>query len=108
MRVLKYWGPEDNPMYVYLAFRDSIMAIAVRPPPDNPWSTVGPVYVGLTQPDEEELRQTYERAVAFGCEILRELKVSSNPAVQDYLGFQLRDFEGNLWSMESRAWSFDG
>jgi catechol 2,3-dioxygenase-like lactoylglutathione lyase family enzyme len=106
MRVLKSWGPEDNPIFVYLAFRDSVMSIAVRPPSDNPWSTVGPVYVGLTQPDEEALTETYQRAVGAGCEIVRELQISRNPAIPDgYLGFMLRDFEGNLWSMDSRAWS---
>jgi uncharacterized glyoxalase superfamily protein PhnB len=109
MRVLKFWGPEDNPMFVYLAFRDSVMSIAVRPPSDNAWSTVGPVSVGLTQPDEEELTQAYQRAVAAGCEVVRELQISRNPAVPDgYLGFVLRDFEGNLWSMESRTWSSGG
>ena len=109
MRVLKFWGPEDSPMFVYLAYRDSVMSIAVRPPPDNAWSSVGPVYVGITEPDEERLTQAYQRAVAAGCEIVRELQVSRNPAIPDgYLGFMLRDFEGNLWSMESRAWASDG
>ncbi|MGH7859774.1 MAG: VOC family protein, partial [Candidatus Binatia bacterium] len=106
MHVLKMWGPEDSPMFAYLAHRDSVMSIAVRPPRDNPWSTVGPVSVGLTEPDEEALTQTYQRAVEAGCEILRELGTHQNPAVPDgYLGFVLRDFEGNLWSMESRTWT---
>lgn len=105
MRVLKFWGPEDSPMFVFLAYRDTVMSIAVRPPPDNVWSTVGPVSIGITEPDEDVLTQTYQRAVAAGCEILRELGVGRNPSVPDgYLGFQLRDFEGNLWSMESRTW----
>jgi hypothetical protein len=108
MRVLKFWGPEDNPIFAYLAYRESIISIAVRPPADNPWSAVGPVSIGINEPDEDLITQAYERAVAAGVEILRELGRSSNPAVQDYLGFTIRDFEGNLWDMASKRWTYDG
>ena len=109
MRVLKFWGPEDKPLFVYLAYRDSIMSIAVRPPDDNPWSAVGPVSIGLTEPDEAVITHAYQRAVAAGCEILRELGMARNPALPDgYLAFQLRDFEGNLWDMSSRSWTVEG
>lgn len=37
-----------------------------------------------------------------------ELGVGRDPFVPDgYLGFQLRDFESNLWSMESGTWQID-
>jgi uncharacterized glyoxalase superfamily protein PhnB len=103
IKVVKYWGPEDNPMFAYLAWRDgNIFSIAVRPPSDNPWSAVGPVSIGLLEPDEAEIERAYERAVAAGADVVRELQRSSNPAVPDgYLGFTLRDPEGNLWDMQS-------
>ena len=61
--------------------------------PDNVFSelptSAGSAYVVTRRPDE-----LYERAVAAGCEIVRELRD------EDYgsRGFSARDPEGNIWS----------
>lgn len=109
LRVAKFWGPEDDPMFAYLEWHNgNTFSVAVRPPPDNAWSAVGPVSIGLLEPDEDAIRAAYERAVAAGADVVRELKRETNPAVPDgYLGFQLRDPEGNLWGMESVHWQID-
>jgi uncharacterized glyoxalase superfamily protein PhnB len=103
LTVVKHWGPTDNPIFAYLAWHDgNIFSISVRPGSDNPWSAVGPVSIGLREPDESAIERMYERAVAAGAEVTRELQRSTNPAVPDgYLGFTLRDPEGNLWDLQS-------
>ncbi len=107
LRIARMWGPEDNPIFVYLSWRDQILSISVRPSSDNPWAAVGPASFSLLA-DEETIRATWDRAVAAGAEVLRPLGVHSNPAVPDgYVGFVLRDPEGNMWSMHSRGPTFE-
>ena len=103
LRVAKYWGPEDNPVFAYLVWHNgNSLSVSVRPPADSEWSAVGPTSISLLEPDEEAIERAYDRAVAAGADVVRELKREMNPAVpQGYLGFVLRDPEGNLWSVES-------
>lgn len=106
VRTLKFWGPADDPVFAYLAWGNTVFSVFVRPT-DSPWAAVGPVSMGLLA-DEETIRASYDRAVNTGAEVIRELQEQSNPAVPEgYLGFTLRDAEGNLWSMESRHPTFD-
>lgn len=103
LRVAKYWGPEDNPVFAYIVWHNgNSLSVSVRPPADNAWSAVGPASISLLEPDEEAIERIYERAIAAGADVVRELKRETNPAVPEgYLGFVLRDPEGNLWSVES-------
>jgi uncharacterized glyoxalase superfamily protein PhnB len=99
LRVAKVWGPEDSPLFAYMVWRTGIVSVWVRPP-DNPWSKVGPTSIDLHAAHEQTVERAYERAVAAGADIVKPLKVERNPAVPaGYLGFALRDPEGNLWSM---------
>ena len=48
-----------------------------------------------------------DRAMAAGADVVRPLETASNAAVPEgYLGFSLRDPEGNLWSNYSRGPEF--
>lgn len=106
LRVARHWGPQDQPIFAYLAWRTEILSVWVRPT-DNPWSEVGPVSIGLLA-DEQTVESAYERAVAAGADVVRPLRVEANPAVPEgYLGFSLRDPEGNLWSMYTRGPRFE-
>lgn len=108
LHVARTWGPEGNPVFAYLTWQTGVIEISLRPSGgDMPWSLLGPVSIGLLA-DEETIRAAYDRAVAAQAEIVRVLDFQKNPAVPDgYLGFTLRDPEGNLWSMWSRGPRFE-
>ncbi len=106
LRVARMWGPEGDPIFAYLSWRTDVLSVFVRPS-DSAWSEMGPVSIGLLA-DEETIRQAYERALAASADVVKPLAIESNPAVPEgYLGFSLRDPEGNLWSTYSRGPVFE-
>jgi uncharacterized glyoxalase superfamily protein PhnB len=110
LRVAKSWGPEDDPVFAFLVWHNgNSISVFLRASEDNAWSAIGPVSIGLLEPDEDAIERAYERAVAVGADVVRELQRQSNPAIPDgYLAFTVRDPEGNLWSMESVQPQFEG
>jgi uncharacterized glyoxalase superfamily protein PhnB len=107
LRVGKSWGPEDSPVFAFMIWKTGVVSVAVRPT-DNAWSAVGPVSIDLLEPDEKAVEAAWARAVAAQADVVRPLGIERNPAIPDgYLGFILRDPEGNFWSMGTKGPAFD-
>jgi uncharacterized glyoxalase superfamily protein PhnB len=86
--------------FAELAWRTGVVFVASRPAADNPWSRVGVAAIALVAADAESVRRHYHQAVGAGADVVRELHVSRTPAYpQGSAQFDLRDPEGNLWTV---------
>ncbi len=98
--VSRYPAPDGTVAFAELAWRTGVVFVSSRPPVDNPWSRVGVASIALVAADAETVRRHYHQAVGAGAEVVRELHVSRTPAFpQGSAQFDLRDPEGNLWTV---------
>lgn len=92
--------PDGTVAFAELAWRTGVVFVSSRPPADNPWSKVGVASIALAAPDAETVRRHFHQAVAAGADVVRDLHVSRTPAFpQGSAQFDLRDPEGNLWTV---------
>jgi uncharacterized glyoxalase superfamily protein PhnB len=101
MKVLsRYPGPDGGVAFAELGWRTGVVFVSSRAPADNPWSKVGIASISLAAPDAETVRRHFHQAVAAGADVVRDLHVSRTPAFpQGSAQFDLRDPEGNLWTV---------
>jgi len=86
--------------FAELGWRSGVVFVSSRPGSDNPWSKVGVASIALAAADAETVRRHFHQAVAAGADVVRELHVARTPAFpQGSAQFDLRDPEGNLWTM---------
>src|ERR1700748_3413485 len=98
--VARYPMPDGTGAFAELAWRTDVVFVSSRPAADNPWSKVGIASIALTAPDAEAVRRHFHQAVAAGADVVRDLHVSRTPAFpQGSAQFDLRDPEGNLWTV---------
>jgi uncharacterized glyoxalase superfamily protein PhnB len=96
----RYPTPDGAVAFAELAWRTGVVFVSSRPAGDNPWSRVGIASIALGAQDAESVRRHYHQAVAAGAEVVRELHVARTPAFpQGSAQFDLRDPEGNLWTV---------
>jgi uncharacterized glyoxalase superfamily protein PhnB len=96
----RYPMPDGTLAFAELGWRTGVVFVSSRPPADNPWSRVGVASIALVAADAESVRHHYLKAVAAGADVVRELHVSRTPAFpQGSAQFDLRDPEGNLWTV---------
>jgi uncharacterized glyoxalase superfamily protein PhnB len=98
--VSRYPAPDGTVAFAELGWRTGVVFVSSRPPAENPWSRVGVAAIALVAADAETVRRHYHQAVGAGAEVVRELHVSRTPAFpQGSAQFDLRDPEGNLWTI---------
>lgn len=96
----RYPLPDGTVALAELAWRTGVVFVCSRPPPENPWSKVGVAAIALAAADAEAVRRHFLQAVAAGADVVRDLHVSRTPAFpQGSAQFDLRDPEGNLWTV---------
>jgi uncharacterized glyoxalase superfamily protein PhnB len=96
----RYPMPDGSVAFAELGWRTGVVFVSSRAPADNPWSKVGIASIALAAPDAETVRRHFHQAVAAGADVVRELHVSRTPAFpQGSAQFDLRDPEGNLWTV---------
>jgi uncharacterized glyoxalase superfamily protein PhnB len=96
----RYPTPDGSVAFAELGWRTGVVFVSSRPPADNPWSKVGVAAIALVAADAESVRRHFHQAVAAGADIVRDLHVSRTPAFpQGSAQFDLRDPEGNLWTV---------
>lgn len=95
-----YKDPDGNVLFAELFWRTGVVFISARPSGDNPWAIVGPASIALAAEDAESVDRYYQRAVDAGAEIVRPIHDAITPAFpQGSHQFDLRDLEGNLWTV---------
>ena len=96
----RYPAADGTVAFAEVGWRSGVVFVSSRPPADNPWSRVGLAAIALVAADAESVRHHYLKAVAAGAEVVRELHVARTPAFpQGSAQFDLRDPEGNLWTV---------
>lgn len=96
----RYPAPDGTLAFAELGWRGGVVFVCSRPSADNPWSRVGVAAIALVAADAESVRHQYLKAVAAGADVVRELHVARTPAFpQGSAQFDLRDPEGNLWTV---------
>ena len=96
----RYPLPDGTVAFAELGWRTGVVFVSSRPAPDNPWSKVGVASIALAAPDAETVRRHFHHAVAAGADVVRELHVARTPAFpQGSAQFDVRDPEGNLWTV---------
>jgi uncharacterized glyoxalase superfamily protein PhnB len=96
----RYAAPDGSVAFAEMGWRSGVVFVSSRPPTDNPWSRVGVAAIALVAADAEAVRHQYLKAVAAGADVVRELHVARTPAFpQGSAQFDLRDPEGNLWTV---------
>src|ERR1700689_264394 len=101
MSLLSPYPMPDGPLaFAELGWRTGVVFVSSRPPADNPWSRVGVASIALVAADAESVRRHFHKAVAAGADVVRDLHVARTPAFpQGSAQFDLRDPEGNLWTV---------
>jgi uncharacterized glyoxalase superfamily protein PhnB len=95
-----YEGPGGNVVFAQLVWRTGIVFISARAPDDNPWAKVGPASIALAAEDAGEVDRLYQRAVASGADIVRQVHDARTPMFPEGSHqFDVRDPEGNLWTV---------
>ena len=98
--ISRHAAPDGTVAFAEMGWRTAVVFVSSRPPPANPWSQVGIAAIALVAPDAEAVRRQYLKAVAAGADVVRELHVARTPAFpQGSAQFDLRDPEGNLWTV---------
>jgi len=96
----RYPAPDGSLAFAELGWRTGVVFVSSRPAADNPWSRVGVASIALVAPDAEAVRRQYLKAVAAGADVVRDMHVARTPAFpQGSAQFDLRDPEGNLWTI---------
>lgn len=104
-----YKAPDGKIAFAELLWRTGAVFVSSRPPAENPWSKVGLASIALAAPDADTVKTHFNRAVAAGAEVVRELHVARTPAFPDgSTQFDLRDPEGNLWTVGTFQPSING
>ena len=106
MRVLglkllsKYPMPDGTVAFAELGWRTGVVFVSSRPPAENPWSRVGVASIALAAVDADTVKRLFHQAVAAAADVVHELHVSRTPAFpQGSTQFDVRDPEGNLWTV---------
>ena len=95
-----YKMPDGTVAFAELVWRNGVVFVSSRPPAENPWSKVGVASIALVAPDADTVKTHYDRAVAAGADVVRDLHVARTPAFpHGSTQFDLRDPDGNLWTM---------
>jgi uncharacterized glyoxalase superfamily protein PhnB len=95
-----YSGPDGRVVFAELVWRTGVVFVSRRAGSDNPWAAVGPASIALAAQDAETVDRHYQRAVVAGAEIIRPVHDARTPAFPDgNHQFDLRDPEGNLWTV---------
>ena len=95
-----YQLPDGQVAFAELVWRTGMVFVSSRPPADNPWSRVGIASIALVAADARVVSEHYERARSAGADIVRPLHVARTPAFPEgSTQFDLRDPEGNLWTL---------
>lgn len=95
-----YETPDGKIAFAELVWRTGIIFISDRPPADNPWAKVGMASLALAAEDAKAVHQAYQRAEAASADIVRTVHVARSPAFPEgSTQFDLRDPEGNLWTV---------
>jgi uncharacterized glyoxalase superfamily protein PhnB len=95
-----YETPDGNVAFAELVWRTGIVFVSGRPPAENPWSKTGVASISLVAEDAEAVSKAYQHARSMGADIVREIHVARTPAFPDgSTQFDLRDPEGNLWTI---------
>ena len=95
-----YQLPDGQVAFAELVWRTGMVFVSSRPPADNPWSRVGIASIALVAADARVVSEHYERARSAGADIVRPLHVAHTPAFPEgSTQFDLRDPEGNLWTL---------
>lgn len=95
-----YNDPDGNVVFAQLVWRTGMVFISARAPADNPWARVGPSSIALAAEDADAVDRICERAVAAGADIVRPVHDARTPMFpQGSHQFDLRDPEGNLWTI---------
>ncbi len=98
--VLGFWAagvyedPDGSVAHAELVWRTGVIYVSGRSP-NSPWANVGPTSIALAAEDAETVDRYYQQAVAAGAEIIRPLHDAPYGSHQ----FDLRDPEGNLWTV---------
>jgi uncharacterized glyoxalase superfamily protein PhnB len=95
-----YKTPDGGIAFVELVWRTGIVFVSGRPPVDNPWSKTGVASIALVAEDADAVGKSYEHARSMVADVVREINVARTPAFPDgSTQFDLRDPEGNLWTI---------
>jgi uncharacterized glyoxalase superfamily protein PhnB len=95
-----YDTPDGTLVFAQLVWRTGIVFLSARAPADNPWAKVGPASIALAAEDADTVERLYQRAVAAGADIVRPVHDARTPMFpQGSHQFDLRDPEGNLWTV---------
>lgn len=95
-----YQTPDGGVAFAELVWRTGIVFVSGRPPADNPWSKVGIASIALVAEDADAVSKAYQNARSMSADIVREMHVARTPAFPDgSTQFDLKDPEGNLWTM---------
>lgn len=90
-----YDEPDGTVVHAEMVWERGFLFLGARAPAGEPWHDVGLASVALNTDDPETVDRYYERAVAAGAEIVRPLYDAPYGSHQ----FDLRDPEGNLWTV---------
>lgn len=95
-----YQLPDGQVAFAELVWRTGMVFVSSRPPLDNPWSRVGIASIALVAADARVVSEHYEHARSAGADIVRPLHVACTPAFPaGSTQFDVRDPEGNLWTV---------
>jgi uncharacterized glyoxalase superfamily protein PhnB len=93
-------APDGSVAFAQLVWRTGVIYVHTRPPAENPWSVVGPASIALAAADAATVDRYHARAVAAGADIVRGIHDARTPAFPEGSHqFDLRDPEGNLWTV---------
>ena len=99
-----YDGPGGGPFFAQLVWRTGVVFVSARPPRDNPWSGTGPASIALAAENTDAVDRIFDRAVAAAVDIVRPVHVARTPMFPEgSRQFDLRDPEGNLWTIGTFA-----
>jgi uncharacterized glyoxalase superfamily protein PhnB len=90
-----YDEPDGDIVHAELVWEAGFLFVGRRAPTGEPGHDVGPTSIALNTQDPETVDGYYERALAAGGEIVRALYDAPYGSHQ----FDLRDPEGNLWTV---------
>jgi uncharacterized glyoxalase superfamily protein PhnB len=95
-----YEMPDGQIAFAELVWRTGMVFVSGRAPSENPWSKVGIASIALVGENADVVRQAYEHACSKGADVVRPIHVARTPAFPDgSTQFDLRDPEGNLWTL---------
>lgn len=92
--------PSGLVTFAQLVWDTGVVFVSGRASADNPWSVVGPSSISLAAADEAAVDDLYQRALAARADVVRPPQRSRTPLFPDgSYQFDVRDPEGNLWTV---------